>query len=389
MSGHPSTNERTNDDNSTPKSINNWPVGLTARESSLEPTSSYEWNDPFHPIPIQNAANMRQGERASDEVAFPSERWMNRLLHPLWSTDTEVSRNNTDDSEHIPTRNTSLIESAESAASYFNPFTTRQHPRNQFFHDHESFIEPRESIPRGRKRSRSSDYPESQVMQEWNRRPPSIDTPQLKSQEVYSRSDRQGDVETRHRSRQEAYFDHHFRGSHSEGRGHKTKMLDIGVASSNLPQSPYFSPQNSDIPRHTTASFHAPDFSPSDTQLQTLSAHQRRPSNPLPKPKWIWHKSSERIKLPPPHPVVVRDGNGERRCNMMFATITMPMETAQYFDPVTLFTAAKNALESAASTNPDDADLHNSMEESRHHFQDSASSSRGHTFWPSDDNRKR
>jgi hypothetical protein len=73
---------------------------------------------------------------------------------------------------------------------------------------------------------------------------------------------------------------------------------------------------------------------------------------------------------------------------MIFATITMPMETAQYFDAVSLFTAAKNALESAAFTSPDDADVHNSIEDSHNHCQGSNSSS-GRTFWPSDNNRKR
>jgi hypothetical protein len=388
MSGHLSANDRTRDDDSASKSIDNWPLGLTAREGSLAATSSYEWNDPFHPIPIQNAVNMSQGERYSDEVAFSSERWMNKWLHPIWSTENEVSRKNIDDREQIATRNTSSIDAAESASSYLNPFIDQLHSNNQFLYNSESFLEPRNSIPRGRKRSRSNDYQESQVLQEWNRRSHSVDATQIKRQECHSVLDRQGDVETRHRARQESYIDHCYSGSHSDGQGHKTKKLKIGVASGNIPQSPYFSPQNSEIVRDTTIPFHAPDFPPSVTQQQTQSAQQRWPSNQLPKPEWIWHKPSERIALPPPQPVVVRDGNGERRCNMIFATITMPMETAQYFDAVSLFTAAKNALESAAFTSPDDADVHNSIEDSHNHCQGSNSSS-GRTFWPSDSNRKR
>lgn len=389
MSGHLSTNDRTRDDDSASKSIDNWHLGLNAREGSLAATSSYEWNDPFHPIPIQNAANIPHGERYSNEVAIPSERWMNKMLHPIWDTDKEVSRKNTGESEHIAPRHATSIDVASSATSYLNPFIDQLHSSHHFFHDSESNLEPQES-PRGRKRSRSSDYQESQVLHEWHRRSHSVDVQQIKSQERHSVLDRQGYLETRHRSRQESYVDHCLRGSHSDGQGHKTKKLKIGVASGNSPQSLYFSPQNSEIVRDATLPFHNPDFPPSVTQLQTQSAQQRWASNQLPKPQWIWHKPSERIALPPPQPVVVRDGNGEQRWNMMFATITMPMETAQYFDAVSLFTAAKNALESAALTSPDDAHVHDSIEESHHHGQGSnSSSSRGRTFWPSDNNRKR
>jgi hypothetical protein len=342
--------EKKKDDDSTTKSANYWPQEVATRDNSLAATSSYEWNDPFHPIPIQNVTQLSQGEHASDEAFSSSEVWMNNMLHPLLSSD--ISRNNTDDSAQLANRNTSVMTSMESATSYSNPYGSPMDERDRFLPDRRSCVEHQESIsrnPRVRKRSRSSDYQEANSMQEWNRMLNSVYLPPIQGQMYSSHSDHQANVDSRSpRSRQKTSVDHYSGDLHHD----VARVLDPLPASNRIHQPLHFSPHRLDT-FNDNATYQLPGYSPSagGQQSQTIPPEVSS-SRPPPRPKWIWHKPSERIELPPTQPIVMRDGSGERRYNMMFATITMPYEMARSFDTETLFSMTKNALESAAFTNP-------------------------------------
>mmetsp|Transcript_26564 Transcript_26564/g.38081 ORF Transcript_26564/g.38081 Transcript_26564/m.38081 type:complete len:353 (+) Transcript_26564:209-1267(+) len=204
----------------------------------------------------------------------------------------------------------------------------------------------------GRKRSRSSSYEGTRILQNEgiNRAAPAESAP------IYnmSRSTRPVDHHSATRShdrRLDASYSYasNINATHRHRDGRRPRYLEPGVAPRGMTPRDYsYQP---DVENHHN--FYPPMVPATADGYQHHQRHhhqqQQLPEASSPimsEPQWIWHRSSEPIALPPPQYAP----NTEQSYHLIYAAVTIPSEMASNFNTSSLYSAVREAVASADST---------------------------------------
>jgi len=91
---------------------------------------------------------------------------------------------------------------------------------------------------------------------------------------------------------------------------------------------------------------------PTTASGEPVQPSRRRKTLDFPHPQWHWHDASKPLCIPPPEFVSVKDSNGTPQAfKIVYASITMPYDMANKFDPVALYESTKGTIESLINNN--------------------------------------